>query len=287
MTASRIANRLDLHGVAYTLDAACASSLLAVEQAMRELTAGRLDLALAGGVHLSHDPSFWSVFCQLGALSREGVVRPFDRRADGILIGEGIGFVVLKRTADARRDGDRIYARLRGAGSASDGRVSSLMTPDVGGQRLALSRAWESAAGLSRSEVGLIEAHGTGTPAGDQAELSTIAAFFGKDGDPGVLGSVKSMIGHAMPAAGMAGLIKAALAVHHGVLPPSLHSTEPHPSLAETRFRVIPTAEPWTSQRRVAAVNALGFGGINAHLILENETARHGVPVRHGRPSGR
>ncbi len=286
LTASRIANRLDLHGVAYTLDAACASSLIAVEHAMRELTSGRLDLALAGGVHLSHDPSFWSVFCQLGALSRKGVVRPFDSRADGILIGEGIGFVVLKRTADARRDGDRIYARLRGAGSASDGRVSSLMTPDVGGQRLALSRAWESAVGVSPSEVGLIEAHGTGTPAGDQAELSTIAAFFGREGELGVLGSVKSMIGHTMPAAGMAGLIKAALAVHHGVLPPSLHSSEAHPLLAETRFRVIPTAEPWATQRRVAAVNAFGFGGINAHLILENETGSGAKASSRSRPAG-
>jgi acyl transferase domain-containing protein len=271
LTASRIANRLDLQGPAYTIDAACASALVAVDQACAELGARRCDLVLAGGVHLCQDEAFWSVFCQLGALSRGGRIRPFDKSADGILIGEGIGLVVLKRRADAERDGDRIYAVLRGTGVASDGRDASLMSPRVEGQLLALERAWRDA-GCDPASVGLVEAHGTGTPAGDAAELETLARFFGPAGDEprAGLGSVKSMIGHAMPAAGAAGLIKAALAVYHGVLPPTLHVDEPHAALEKTRFRLVGKSEPWNAAARRAGVNAFGFGGINAHVVLEN-----------------
>ncbi|MBK8726037.1 MAG: polyketide synthase [Holophagaceae bacterium] len=271
LLASRIANRLDLQGSAYTLDAACASALVAVDHACRELADGRSDLSLAGGVHLCHDLVFWSVFCQLGALSRTQAIRPFDRRADGLLMGEGIGMTVLKRLADARRDGDRIYAVIRGTGVASDGRDLSLMLPRVDGQVLALTRAWQMA-GLEPGTVGLVEAHGTATPAGDAAELETLRRVFGPS-QPGaeraVLGSVKSMIGHTMPAAGAAGLIKAALAAYHGVRPPSLHCEEPNPAIEATRFRVLAQAEPWEAGHRRAAVNAFGFGGINAHVVLE------------------
>lgn len=273
LTASRIANRLDLMGPAYTVDGACASSLLAVEEACEKLVTHRADLMLAGGVHLSHDVAFWSVFCQLGALSRQQRIRPFHRDADGILIGEGLGLVVCKRLADALDDDDRIYAVIRGLGVASDGRESSLMTPRVDGQLLALSRAY-AAAGLAPETVGLVEGHGTGTPAGDTAELTTLARFYGP-ADPrkprSVLGSVKSNIGHAMPAAGIAGLIKATLAVYTGVAPPSLHCDEPHPLLAETRFEVPSVARPWTETTvlRRAGVSAFGFGGINAHVVLQ------------------
>ncbi|MCM3926488.1 polyketide synthase, partial [Frankia sp. AiPs1] len=137
LAASRIANRLDLRGPAYTVDAACASSLIAVEMAMRDLGAGRTDTMIVGGAHLVHEPSFWSVFSLLRALSPSEAIRPFDRRADGILIGEGVGMLVLRRLADARRDGDRIYAVLRGAGTSSDGRSASLMAPAADGQTLA------------------------------------------------------------------------------------------------------------------------------------------------------
>jgi acyl transferase domain-containing protein len=271
LTASRVANRLDLQGPAFTVDAACASALVAVDQACAELGAGRSDFMLAGGVHLCHDEAFWSVFCQLGALSRAQQIRPFDRRADGILIGEGLGVVLLRRRADAERDGDRIYAVIRGTGVASDGRDSSLMNPRVEGQVLALERAW-AAAGLDPASVGLVEAHGTGTPAGDAAELETLRRVFGpppdRDGERVGLGTVKSMIGHAMPAAGIAGLIKAALAAHHGVLPPTLHCEEPHDAVERTRFRLIARAEEWRQAERRAAVNAFGFGGINAHVVL-------------------
>ncbi|MGW7383567.1 beta-ketoacyl synthase N-terminal-like domain-containing protein [Streptomyces sp. NPDC054794] len=279
LAASRIANRLDLRGPAYTVDAACASSLVAVDQAVRELVSGRCDLMLAGGVHHCHDITLWSVFSQLRALSPSERIRPFHRDADGILIGEGTGIVVLKRLADAERDGDRVYAVIRGTGVASDGRTAGLVTPDPGGQTHAVRQAWE-AAGLdpaAAGSVGLLEAHGTATPAGDAAELATLAEVFGPGdahgGERAVIGSVKSMIGHTMPAAGVAGLIKAALAVHHRTLLPTLHCDDPHPALADTRFRVLEKAVAWETGAerpvRRAAVNAFGFGGINAHVVLE------------------
>ena len=178
LVASRIANRLDLHGPAYTVDGACASSLLAVDAGVRELRSGRCDLVLAGGVHLCHDVTLWSVFTQLRALSPTQQIRPFDRRADGLLIGEGAGMVALKRLEDAERDGDRIYAVLCGLGVSSDGREVSLMKPSAAGQLLALERAW-SESGLDPDSCGLVEAHGTATPTGDAAELETLARFFG------------------------------------------------------------------------------------------------------------
>ncbi|MFJ1704979.1 beta-ketoacyl synthase N-terminal-like domain-containing protein [Kitasatospora sp. NPDC088346] len=290
LAASRVANRLDLRGPAYTVDAACASSLVAVDQAVGELATGRCDAVLAGGVHHCHDVTLWSVFAQLRALSASGRIRPFHRGADGILIGEGTGVVVLKRLADARRDGDRVYAVVRGTGVAGDGRTAALANPDPGGQSRAVRGAWR-AAGLDPAApgaLGLLEAHGTATPAGDAAELTTLAEVFGPagaDGERAALGSVKSQIGHLMPAAGVAGLVKAALAVHHGVLLPTLHCEDPHPALARTRFRTVDTARPWETQAggpRRAGVNAFGFGGINAHVVLEQAPApaRRSAPVR-------
>ncbi|MEX5635340.1 beta-ketoacyl synthase N-terminal-like domain-containing protein [Parafrankia sp. FMc2] len=276
LAASRIANRLDLHGPAYTIDAACASSLIAVETAMRELASGRAGAMIVGGVHIVHEVSFWSLFTLLRALSPSQRIRPFDRRADGILMGEGIGMIVLRRLADARANGDRIYAVLRGASSSSDGRTASLMAPASSGQILAIERAWADARldPAAPGAVGLIEAHGTATPAGDGAELATLTKVFGDDVDNGRvgLGSVKSMIGHAMPAAGMAGLIKAALALHHRTLPPTLHCDEPHPLFEGSRFAPVREATPWErsgSAPRRAGVNAFGFGGVNAHVVLE------------------
>ncbi|MFD7630905.1 beta-ketoacyl synthase N-terminal-like domain-containing protein, partial [Streptomyces sp. NPDC059851] len=286
LAASRVANRLDLRGPAYTIDAACASSLLAVDQAVAALAAGRCDLMLAGGVHHCHDITLWSVFSQLRALSPSERIRPFHRGADGLLIGEGTGVVVLKRLADAERDGDRVYAVIRGTGVSSDGRGSGLVNPDPAGQARAVRAAWR-AAGLDPAapgSLGLLEAHGTATPAGDAAELATVREVFGppesgRAAHRPVIGSVKSMIGHAMPAAGVAGLVKAALAVHHGVLLPTLHCEDPHPALAGTRFRPLAQAEPWEAGPdggpRRAAVNAFGFGGINAHVVLEQ--APHGA----------
>jgi len=287
LLASRLANRLDLHGPAYTVDAACASSLIAVEQACQALAHGGMDMMLAGGVHLTHDLTFWATFCQLGALSRAGLSRPFSREADGILAGEGIGISVLKRLDDALADGDRIYAVIEGAGSSSDGRSGSLVAPAASGQLQALEKAWAQA-GLERQDIGLLEAHGTGTPAGDAVELETLRSFFGgiAGGQRPVVGSVKSMIGHAMPASGMASLIKTALAIHRGVLPATLHCEDPNPSLQETRFRVIGCAEPWETpvNARIAAVNAFGFGGINAHVVLRGVPAPAALITRQASP---
>ncbi|MGF7239592.1 MAG: polyketide synthase [Frankia sp.] len=276
LAASRIANRLDLRGPAYAIDAACASSLIAVDMAVRDLMGGRADAMVVGGVHLVQEVTFWSVFSLMRALSPTQQIRPFDRRADGLLIGEGVGMMLLKRLTDAQANGDRVYAVIRGVGTASDGRTSSLMAPAVSGQKLAVERAWTDAR-LDPTEpdaLGLVEAHGTATPAGDAAELTTLGTVFGAgDGRPPIgIGSVKSMIGHAMPAAGAAGLIKAALALHHRTLPPTLHCEEPHPAFAGTRFAPVVETTPWDVAPggvRRAGVNAFGFGGINAHVVLE------------------
>jgi acyl transferase domain-containing protein/phosphopantetheinyl transferase len=270
----RIANRLDLMGPAYTVDAACASSLVAVQLAVRDLLTGECDLALAGGSQVWMPVPTLNLFCRLGALSRRQQLRPFDRDADGTLLGEGIGMVVLKRLADAERDGDRIYAVVRGVGVASDGRAVGVMAPRVEGEELALRRAYAEA-GVSPRTVGLIEAHGTGTQVGDAVEIDALTRVFGeRSGElPRCgLGSVKSMISHTIPAAGVAGLIKVALALHHRVLPPTLHCDEPNPGLDGTLFYVNTETRPWIhagAEPRRAGVNAFGFGGINAHAVIE------------------
>lgn len=270
LTASLVANRLDLGGTAYTLDAACASSLLAIDHAVQELNSGRADMMIAGGVHACQNAPFWSIFHQLGALSRNQQIRPFDQRADGLLIGEGCGFVVLKRLSDAVANGDRIYAVVQGVGVSSDGAGASVMSPTVHGQVKAIRQAWEMA-GIGTDQIGYLEAHGTGTPLGDKTELETLAAVFGQGGTKAGIGSVKSMIGHAMPAAGIAGVIKTVLALYHGQLPPTLHCEEPVEALADTRFEPVKQLTDWhqSGLPRYAGVNAFGFGGINAHVVLE------------------
>ena len=266
LCASRVADRLSLGGAAYTIDAACASSLIAVARACEALEQGRADLALAGGVHMVHDLTFWSVFTQLGALSREQQIRPFDSQADGLLIGEGVGAVVLKRLDDAINDGDRVYAVVRGFGLSSDGGQASLMSPDIHGQVRAMKEAWQ---GLDIKRVGLIEAHGTGTPTGDDIELQSTKQVFGDEGEEIGIGSIKSNIGHTMPAAGIAGLIKAALSIYHGIKPPSLHLSQPHSSFSG-RLYPLREIQEWSTTERWAGVSAFGFGGINAHLALSH-----------------
>jgi acyl transferase domain-containing protein/phosphopantetheinyl transferase (holo-ACP synthase) len=272
----RIANRLDLMGPAYTVDAACASSLVAVQHAVRNLLSGDCDLALAGGSQVWMPVATLNLFCRLGALSRREQLRAFDKDADGTLLSEGIGAVVLKRTEDAVRDGDRVYAVIRGVGVSSDGRGMSVMAPRIEGEELALRRAY-AAAGVSTDSIGLIEAHGTGTPVGDVTEVHALTRVFGaRDGELPrcAIGTVKSMIGHTIPAAGVAGLIKTALALHHRVLPPTIACDQPSPELEleQTPFYVNTETRPWIhggSEPRRAGINAFGFGGINAHAVLE------------------
>lgn len=281
LVASLVANRLNLGGVAYTLDAACASSLIAVDHAVQELNSKRCDMVIAGGVHVGQNAAFWSIFTQLGALSRKGKITPFDEQADGLLIGEGCGFVVLKRLEDAVAAGDRIYAVLKGVGVSSDGSGTSVMSPSVKGQLKAIEQAWERA-GLDANDIGYIEAHGTGTPLGDKTELETLLQFFGNDPilPKAGIGTVKSNIGHAMPASGIAGLIKTSLALHHGVIPPTLHCKVPLAQMADTRFRAVQDAQDWASSGlpKIAGVNAFGFGGINAHVVLEGYVAEKRNP---------
>lgn len=274
LVASLVANRFNFGGTALTVDAACASSLIAIDHARQELTTGRSDLMIAGGVHVAQNAAFWSIFTQLGALSRREQIKPFSEEADGLLIGEGCGFVVLKRLEDARRDNDRVYAVLKGTGVSSDGSGTSVMSPSVSGQLRAMQNAWTQA-GLPVSDIGYIEAHGTGTPLGDRTELETLRQFFGENGPKAALGTVKSNIGHAMPAAGMAGFIKTCLALHHDTLPPTLHCERPLSQLANTRFLPQQEASSWSASGlpRIAGVNAFGFGGINAHAVLEGTTA--------------
>lgn len=275
IVSGRIANRLDLMGPNYTVDAACASSLIAVELGMRELLTRRCDLAIVGGVHASTPSPILLIFSQLNALSRRGHVRPFSKEADGTLLGEGVGFIVIKRREDAERDGDRIYAIVKALGVASDGRAVGLLSPRVEGEELALRRAYEMA-GISPRSVELIEAHGTGTPVGDAAEIEALRRVFGApDGTAPycALGSVKSMICHSIPASGIAGIIKIALALYHKLLPPTLcDAPNPDLKLEGTPFYINTETRPWIhgdrSPRR-AGVDAFGFGGINAHAILE------------------
>jgi acyl transferase domain-containing protein/phosphopantetheinyl transferase len=273
----RIANRLDLMGPAYTVDAACASSLVAVQHAVRDLLAGDCDLALAGGAQVWMPVATLNLFCRLGALSRRQQLRAFDKDGDGTLLSEGIGALVLKRAEEARRDGDRVYAVIRGVGVSSDGRGMSVMAPRIEGEELALQRAY-AAAGVSPNSIGLIEAHGTGTPVGDVTEVQALTRVFGeRHGElpQCALGTVKSMIGHTIPAAGVAGLIKTALALHHRVLPPTLAVDQPNPELQleRTEFYINTETRPWIhggSEPRRAGINAFGFGGINAHAVLED-----------------
>ncbi len=283
--AGRIANRLDLGGANYTVDAACASALAAIDLACKELRAGTSSVVLAGGADVHNSIHDYLMFASVQALSPTGRCRPFDASADGIALGEGVACVVLKRLADAERDGDRIYAVIKGIGSASDGRSLGLTAPRPDGQRRALERAYRMA-GISPADVGLVEAHGTGTVVGDRTELAVLTELFTTAGTPTgscTLGSVKSQIGHTKCTAGIAGLIKAARAVHTGIRPPTGQLRDPNPYWDRTcsPFSFDLAARPWASStRRVAGVSAFGFGGTNFHAVL---TSYDGAPEpQHG-----
>jgi acyl transferase domain-containing protein/NAD(P)-dependent dehydrogenase (short-subunit alcohol dehydrogenase family) len=275
VAAGRIANRLDLRGTNCVVDAACASSLGAVDMALLELSAGRCDLAVTGGIDTFNDIFVYMCFSKTPALSPTGEARPFDSGADGTILGEGLGMLVLKRLEDAERDGDRIYAVIRSIGTSSDGKGQAVYAPSAAGQVKALHRAYELS-GIAPQTVELVEAHGTGTRVGDATELQALEEVYGTrpDGPWCALGSVKSQIGHTKAAAGAAGLIKAALALHHKVLPPTTKVERPIERLGDGRspFYLNAEARPWLSQGgqpRRAAVSAFGFGGSNFHCVLE------------------
>ena len=276
LPAGLLAGALGLGGTCATLDAACASSLYAVKLAMDELLSGRADAMLTGGLSRP-DPLYTQMgFSQLRALSPSGICSPFDARGDGLVVGEGAGILVLKRVSDALRDGDRIYGVIRGIGLANDV-GGSLLAPSTEGQLRAMRLAY-SQAGWVPSDVDLIECHATGTPVGDAVEFTSLSSLW-KDEKwrPGqcVLGSVKSNIGHTLTAAGSAALIKTLLALRHDTLPPTagFASAAPGIDLDAGPFRVLKTGEKWERRHpgrpRRSAVSAFGFGGINAHLLIE------------------
>ncbi|QDV34369.1 type I polyketide synthase [Tautonia plasticadhaerens] len=277
VTAGRVANRFDLGGANYTVDAACGSSLAAASLAVRELETGAADVVILGGADTVQNPFTYLAFSKTHAFSPRGRCRPFDSSADGIVISEGMGVLILKRLADAERDGDRIYAVIKGLGSSSDGRARGLTAPNGEGQSRALRRAYDKA-GVPPASVGYVEAHGTGTAVGDEVEVGALAGFLREHGAaPGscVVGSVKSMIGHTKCAAGLAGLINASLALYHRALPPTIGVERPNPAfdLRDGPVRVGTKARPWlhaSGGPRRAGVSAFGFGGTNFHAVLES-----------------
>ncbi|MGP0066164.1 MAG: type I polyketide synthase, partial [Isosphaeraceae bacterium] len=277
VTAGRIANRLNLGGANYTVDAACGSSLAAAALAVRELETGAADMVILGGVDTVQNPFTYLAFSKTQAFSPRGRCRPFDAGANGIVISEGVAALVLKRLADAERDGDRIYAVIKGVGASSDGRARGLTAPVVDGQIRAINRAYTKA-GISPATVGYVEAHGTGTALGDFVEIEALGEVFqaaGADRRDCVVGSVKSLIGHTKCAAGLAGLINASLALHHKVLPPTIGIETPNPNLdlKDGPFRLCTETQPWLhpheDRPRRAGVSAFGFGGTNFHAVLE------------------
>ncbi|MFV9646475.1 MAG: polyketide synthase, partial [Desulfobacterales bacterium] len=276
LPAAILAKALGLGGGSYTLDAACASSLYAVKFACDELYSLRADAMLTGGVSRPECLYTQVGFSQLRALSPSGRCAPFDETADGLVVGEGVGMLVLKRLDDALRDGDNIHALIHGIGLSNDIR-GNLLAPDSEGQVRAMRNAYRSA-GWSPFDIGLIECHGAGTPVGDATELKSLKTLWeGNDRPYGRcrIGSVKSMIGHLLTGAAAAGMIKTILALKHKILPPSLNFNKAAKKspLNKSPFRVQTEAEEWVRKDKHrplrAAVSAFGFGGINAHLLLE------------------
>jgi 3-oxoacyl-(acyl-carrier-protein) synthase/malonyl CoA-acyl carrier protein transacylase/phosphopantetheinyl transferase (holo-ACP synthase) len=270
LVASMVANHFDMHGPAYTVDAACASGIVALQHASRLLVSGECDVGLVGAMHTVHSAVFWSIFHLMGAMSRQQVIAPFSQDADGLLVGQGAGFLVIKTLRQALADDNRIYAVVKGTAVGSDGGGHSVLITDTVGQAKVLRAAWNNAR-LDPAEVAYVEAHGTGTPLGDAVEVETLRTVFGDQTHRrAYLGSVKSNIGHLMPAAGMLGLIKTALALHHRQIPATLHCQRPLPVLATSRFTPVDQLMDWQEAGLplIAGVDAFGFGGINAHAVL-------------------
>ena len=274
VVSGRVANLLDLQGPNHAMDAACASSLAALLDACRLLHARQVDAMICGASDRTMDPATYAKFSAIGALSPSHST-PFDARANGFVMGEGAGALMLKRLSDAVRDGDEVFAVIRGIGGSSDGRGKGITAPSQRGQIQAIARAYNQA-GYAASSVELVEAHGTSTKVGDATELSTLGTLWTglEAGDNVAVGSIKSQIGHLKAAAGMAGLLKVTMALHHATIPPSAGFETPNPTVdwSDNPF-FVPTepmawAQPDGHPRR-AGVSAFGFGGTNFHVALE------------------
>nr|WP_189549614.1 aminotransferase class I/II-fold pyridoxal phosphate-dependent enzyme [Streptomyces lavendofoliae] len=278
MGPNTISSVFDLHGESYALDSACSGGLMAVANAVFALRAGRCRIALAGGAQLQLTPDLLVGLCRIGAISRSGRCLPFGAEADGFVLGEGAGVLVLRPLSDALAAGDRVYAVIRGVGTANDGTVHGGMHPQAAGQLRALRRAYRDA-GLSPGTVGYLEAHGTGTTVGDPVETAVLRELRDEaDAAPALLGAVKAVVGHSLNAAGVAGLIKTVLAVHRGVVPPQPEFDLADRSVLDAARLTVPAVPtPWpdagSGLPRRAGVSAFGFGGTGVHLVVE-ECAR-------------
>ena len=274
VVAGRISKHFDFGGTNCVVDAACGSSLSALNLAAMELAAGKSDMVVTGGIDTFNDIFMYTCFSKTPALSPSGHAKPFSDNADGTTLGEGLGIVVIKRLADAERDGDKIYAVIKGIGASSDGRGAAIYEPSAAGQQKALRRAYEQG-GVDPKTIELIEAHGTGTKVGDAVEVTALKDVFGEAESPWcAIGSIKSQIGHTKAAAGSAGLIKAAMALYNKTLPPTIKVEKPQEAMtaANSPFYVNTETRPWIPRGdhpRRAGISALGFGGSNFHCLLE------------------
>ncbi|MDB5974949.1 MAG: family NAD(P)-dependent oxidoreductase [Nevskia sp.] len=276
VAAGRVANRMDFGGLNFTVDAACASSLAAIGMAVNELETGRSNFAIAGGVDTVQSPFGFLCFSKTQALSPTGKPKTFDQAADGIAISEGLAVIAMKRLADAERDGDKIYAVIKAVSGSSDGKALGMTAPRPEGQKRALRRAY-ARAGFSPATLGLAEAHGTGTPVGDRAEAKTITESLQAEGalpKSCAIGSVKTLLGHTKASAGVSGLIKVALSLHHRTLPAHYGVSKPIDTIADANSPVylLKDTRPWLANPdypRRGGVSAFGFGGTNFHAVLE------------------
>ena len=291
VVAGRIANRFNLGGCNYVTDAACASSLSALQIALHELRAGDSDMVLTGGVDALNDILMYMCFSKTPALSPTGDCRPYSSDADGTMLGEGVGMLALRRLSDAERDGNKIHAVIKGLGSASDGKGTAIYSPLPQGQASALKRAYEQA-GYGPDAVGYVEGHGTGTKAGDKAELDGLHSVFSNADAEGpwcALGSIKSQIGHTKAAAGAAGLIKTVQALSRKILPPTIKIEDPAEAIeAGGTFYLNTEARPWVSasgKPRRASVSSFGFGGSNFHVTLEEYAGQNPASTYRANPS--
>jgi acyl transferase domain-containing protein len=284
--AGHIAHALDLQGPAVTLDAACSSSLVAIHLASRELLMGGCDIAFAGGVNVLTGPLPYIAFCGAGALSPDGRCKAFDATANGFVRSDGAGVVMLKRLSDALRDGDQIYATVMGTGMSHDGSTTPFMQPSPVGQQRMLEEALRDS-GVAAKDLFYVEAHGTGTPVGDPIEAAALGKAVGihrPKGQPLRIGSIKSNVGHTEGAAGVAGVIKVALSLKHGMLAPSIHCANPNPKIPweALNLSVQRTAEPLPADARYAGVSSFGITGVNVHAVLARYDPKPAQPAESG-----